>query len=392
MRGKGFLALIMLTAVVVLGVSRTLQDETTAPQGGQLMFGDLLARVNDVVRVDVTSAGKTFKLLRADKGAWVMPSKNDFPVESSMVNRLLLGMANLERLQPKTGKAERFVELGLRDPAMEESNAVGFSLLDSAGSTVANVIVGNARPAKGDATREEFFVRVPGEANSWLVIGTLPASAGDVFDWLQSRILAISHSRIARSRMTHADGEVVTVARETPEGEFAFAELPQGERAAEAWRINDIGNLFVDLNLNDVRLSEELPADATQIAFESETFDGLRVRMKVFDTGPEPLVQLRAEFDESLVVPTEADAAKQAASTERASAEKASAEKVRAEVAELNERWSRWVYTVSKFKGDTVRRRQKDLIREPEPEPKQEVESNMSTVPPMLAPAKSSGN
>ncbi|MFT5446503.1 MAG: hypothetical protein ACI9DC_001672 [Gammaproteobacteria bacterium] len=383
MRGKGFLVLIVLTAVVVLGVSRILQDETPAPQTGQLMFGDLLARVNDVVRVDVTSAGKTFTLQRADKVAWVMPSEDEFPVESSMVSRLLLGMANLERLQPKTGKAERFVELGLRDPATEESNAVGFSLLDTAGSTVANVIVGNARPAKGDATREEFFVRVPDEANSWLVIGTLPASAGDVFDWLQSRILAITHSRIARSRMTHADGEVVTVARKTPEGEFAFVELPEGERAAEAWRINDIGNLFVDLNLNDVGLPKEIPADATQIAFEAETFDGLRVRMKVFDIGPEPLVQLSAEFDESLVVSAETDAAKQAAN----------AEMIRAEVAELNERWSRWVYTVSKFKGDTVRRRQKDLIREPEPDAKQEAVNNTGTVPPMLAaPVQGSGS
>ena len=160
--------------------------------------------------------------------------------------------------------------------------------------------------------------------------------------------------------------------------------MPGGERPAEAWRINDIGNLFVDLNLNDVRLAKELPADATQIAFESETFDGLRVRMKVFDIGPEPLVQLRAEFDESLVVPAETDAAKQ----------DANAQKIQAEVAELNERWSRWVYTVSKFKGDTVRRRQKDLIRESEtePGPKPGPKNNTSTVPPMLAPAQGAGN
>lgn len=360
MRGKGFLVLMVLTAVVVLSATMALRDQSSTPQSGQLLFENLLAKVNDVARVGITSAGESFKLEHAGSAKWTVPARDGFPVTADKVHKLLVGMADLERLQPKTGKPERFVELGLTDPALKDSRAVGYSLLDAAGSVVAALIVGNRRPAKGDATRKEYFVRVPGEDKSWLVIGSLPEESGDVFDWLATRVASISDSRVARARITHADGEVVTIERKTPSADdFVFVELPDSEQAAEAWRVKDIARLLTDLLLDDVKLAEAVPTDAKQIEFVTETFDGLRVRMRVYDTGPEPLAVLKAEFDESLITPSQ----------QKPGSASVDADKVRNEVKMLNERWSRWAYVLSRFKGDTVRRRQKDLIKEPEKVP-----------------------
>ena len=361
MRGKGFFILMALTVVVVLGASLALREQSSAPQSGQLLFENLLAKVNDVARVDIASAGKNFTLERVDASAWIVPARDGFPVTSDKVRKLLVGMANLERLQAKTGKPERFAELGLSDPAMQESRAVGFSLVDSAGAVVTTLIVGDRRPAKGDATRNEYFVRVPGEDSSWLVAGSLPDESGELFDWLASRVAFIRDARIARARITHADGEVVTVARETPSTDsFAFVELPADAQQGQVWRINDIGRVLTDLTLIDVKPAADVPGDAQQIEFVTETFDGLRVRMRVYDVGPEPWAQLVAEFDESLIAPPQQDPP----------SEPVDANKVREEVQQLNERWSRWAYQLSRFKGDTLRRRQKELIETPKEAPK----------------------
>ena len=275
------------------------------------------------------------------------------------VHKLLVGMANLERLQAKTNKPERYAELGLDDPSNKGSRAVAIALLDSAGKALATLLVGDDRPAMGDATRREFFVRIPGEDRTWQVIGSLAGDSATVGDWWATRVAAISDSRIARAIITHADGEVVSVERKVPSTEsFVFVQLPAAEKPAEAWRINDIGRLLADLMLEDVKLAKDLPTDAKQIEFVTETFDGLRVRMRVYDTGPEPLAVLQAEFDESLI----------AAPPQGSKSEPANLDKVRDEVKTLNERWSRWAYTISRFKGDTVRRRQKDLIREAQDE------------------------
>ncbi|MFT5172666.1 MAG: hypothetical protein ACI8W7_000832 [Gammaproteobacteria bacterium] len=361
MRGKGFVVLIVLTVAVVLGASMALRDkQPKVSQSGQLMLEGLLAKVNEVVGIDINSASGKFKLERDAAGAWVIPAREGFPVAADKVHKLLVGMANLQRLQAKTNKPERYAELGLDDPSNKDSRAVAISLLDGAGNSLASLLVGDERPAKGDATRNEFFVRIPGEARTWQVIGSLAGDAGTVDDWWVTRIAAINDVRIARAIITHADGEVVSVERKVPSTEsFVFVQLPVGEKPAEVWRINDIGRLFVDLLLNEVKLAKDLPTDAKQIEFVTETFDGLRVHMRVYDTGHEPLAVLKAEFDESLVVPPSQDS----------KAEPVNVDKVRDEVKTLNERWSRWAYTISRFKGDTVRRRQKDLIREPE-EPK----------------------
>jgi hypothetical protein len=69
---------------------------------------------------------------------------------------------------------------------------------------------------------------------------------------------------------------------------------------------------------------------------------------------------LKAEFDESLIAPPPSS------SQQDSKSEPVNMDTIRNEVKTLNERWSGWAYTISRFKGDTVRRRQKDLIRKPE--------------------------
>ena len=83
----------------------------------------------------------------------------------------------------------------------------------------------------------------------------------------------------------------------------AYERAGCSEQPTEVWRINHSGRFFVNLLLEDVKPARDVPADAKQIEFVSETFDGLRIRMRLYDIGAEPLVVLKAEFEESLVAP-----------------------------------------------------------------------------------------
>jgi hypothetical protein len=196
LRGKGFLGLVVVTAAVVAVAALTLERDEPVPEAGQLLFPDLLAAVNQVERVDVTGGGETFTLARSADGVWSAPSRSDYPVQGDKIHNLIVGAAGLTRLQPKTGKPERFAELGLRDPGEKDSRAVGFALHGSGGATLAHIIVGERRPAKGDPTRTEYFVRIPTEDRSWLVLGTLPQDSDEVQEWLQKLIVSIvAHQR-----------------------------------------------------------------------------------------------------------------------------------------------------------------------------------------------------
>lgn len=360
LRGKGFLVLLAATALVAVGAAFTLKREAPVPEAGTLVFPGLLERLNDVVRVDVTSAGETFTLQRA-AGGWVAPGRSGYRLEGDKVHNLMVGAAGLTRLQPKTAKPERFAELGLRDPADKESRAVRFVLMDASDQSIASLIVGERRPAKGDATRTEYYVRLPAEERSWLVLGTLPEAAGETVDWLDRQVIRLGGPRIARVRVTHPDGEVVTAERAAPGAEdFSYAELPEGAELDGLWRINDLGRVLTDLDLDEVKAAATAITTVPEIEVVTETYDGLRVRMLVTGDKEQPLARLSAEFDEALVHDVAGASPPVDVKTP---------EQVRQEVETLNARWKGWVYVLPGFKFDYVTRRQADMIKQPEAKP-----------------------
>jgi hypothetical protein len=362
MRGKGFVVLALVTAAVVVGAMYVIQrDPAQAPEVGSLLFPGLLARINDVSQVDVRTGSEPFRLERKDRG-WVAPARGDYPLDGNKVHKLLVGAAGLERLEPKTDDPARFGELGLRDPGEPDARSTEFSIR-AGDALLAQLIVGEQRPAKGDPNRTEYFLRVPGEQRSWLVRGTLPDRADELVDWLQQDVAAISDSRIARVQVHHPDGATLTAVRDAPGGgDFRYAELADGAKMSGAWMINDIGRVLTDLKLEEVQPAAQAGAPAADaVEAVTETFDGLRVRLRAWRDGERTLATLRAEFDEALVVRQSADA--------EPSAGLLSAAEVREEAQALDARWQPWVYELPDYKGDYLHRRQNDLVEAPEPAP-----------------------
>jgi hypothetical protein len=356
LRGRAFTVLAVVTAVVVAGASMTLNRETSLPQAGTLLFPELLERVNDVTRVEVTGGGNSFTLARTGRGAWTAPARDGYPLIGDKVHRLLVGAAGLQRLEPKTSNPERFQELGLRDPDTADARSVRFRLLDAADAVLAELIVGERRPARGDASRSEYFVRVPDEQRVWLVLGTLPDTVDAVEEWLRPDIATIAEERVARVRVTHPDGEVVTVEKDEPGAEsFRYRELPSGAEVGDTWKVNDLGRLLGDLRLEDVTAADERSDAPGSRAVVLETFDGLRVRMALSGSGDQATATLDAEFDAAL----------------RAAGEDANsgptAQEVKDEAAALNERWQPWRYRISRYKSDTAHYRASDLVKASEP-------------------------
>ena len=262
----------------------------------------------------------------------------------------------LDILHGNTSKPELYPMLGVEEPDAKDSASVRYILKNSQGTALADLIVGEGKPAKGDATASEYFIRETGQAQSWLVQGRLPRDADTLSDWLQGRIAAISSDRIYQVEVTHPDGEVVTVRKEKPgDGSFRFVEAPEGVEIKDQWRLNDIGRVLADLSLEDV-----LDADAAAGRFgendrvvEVHSFDGLVVRMQIADLGEdEHLARLSASFD-----PEQAAAG---AALESSLLHDAAA--LRKEVEELNQNWQQWVYRIPRYKADYVSKTAIDLL------------------------------
>jgi hypothetical protein len=368
LKPRNLFALVVVTALVVLAAAYSLKEDVALPEAGSLVYPKLLDRVNDVSEVDVTARAKTFVLKRADNG-WVAPERDGFPVDANKIHELLVGVASLKRIEPTTSNPQLYARLGVEEPDSEKTASLRAVLKTGNGDVVADLIIGEGKPAKGDPTSAEYYVRESGQAQSWLVQGRLPRDNEGLTDWLSRSIVALSGDRLHQVQVHHPDGEEVTVRREKPgDGPFRYVEAPEGVEIKDTWRLNDIGRVLTDLALEDVRTAAAAAGSfpAKPRVVEVRTFDGLVVRMEIADLGEdEHLARLSASFDE----------AQSAAGAALGSDALLKADEVRKEVEQLNARWSPWVYVIPRYKASYVSKTQADLLPKPETKEPQKPQS-----------------
>lgn len=356
---RSFTALCLVTLCVVAAAVLVSGDSDAIPGGGKPLFPDLMSRLNDIEEVEVENGSRRFVLERTD-GGWTAADRSGYPADADKIHKLLVGAAGLIRVEPKTSDPARYPKLGLADSGDEASRAVSYRLKSAADSTVAALSVGNSAPAKGDPDLSEIYVRLPDDSQAWLVQGKLPRG-NTLLEWLDREVAAIDRSRVREARVAHASGEMVTVMRESPaDDDFRLINAPPSKTVDGQWKLNDIGRLFSNLELEDVRPKAEAAIGGEPAyVVTMRTFDGLIVRMevfhKVFHEAEQALGVLTAEFD-----PQES----RADGAPRETSSLLGAEEVRAEAKRLNARWAPWAYILPGFKVDALARTQTELLKD----------------------------
>ena len=265
------------------------------------------------------------------------------------------------------------VELGGIDPPLE-------------------VIVGQ----QASGGRPGTYLRQAGQEQSYLASGMIIPST-DIQQWLAQPIIEIPAEEVQRVVVTHPDGELLTVSKQSrSDTTFKPFMLLQNRELSSDTVANPIGNVLSNLRLEDVLSSEELDPEAQEqvISTDFYTFDGLRLTARSFVKDDTPYTTLRAAYDaeqaQQFAAPEEAqdsaegdtqDTEDQGGDTD--TGEKAETEGERGDAAgddganaeqraaELDQRLTGWVFQISQFKYDNLTKRLDDLLQPEEtaPEP-----------------------
>jgi hypothetical protein len=359
MRGKPLLILIVLTVIIGVTAVMVREDRSNVAGAGEPLFPALLDRVNDITTVVGVGQGETFTLVRQGD-RWVVAEKNNYPANQDEARKLVLGAARLSRIEPKTSNPDLYERIGLDDISAENGNAVQYSFKNAAGNTLAEIIIGNSRLGRADPQENEYFVREPAMAQTWLVQGKLSGSVG-VIEWLDDKVLKVERDRVRQVTVTHPDGETVTVSKQKPSQQtFNLVGVAEGEETESKFKLNDLGRSLAGLDLEDVVLASEVSVPDEVLVAEMTTFDGLRAVLRGAKDGDRTLAWVTASFDESLVSPEFLPGGEKA---EGESTHLLGADAVREEVARLNRDLARWVYVVPNYRVKYIWVTKKDLMK-----------------------------
>ena len=337
MQRRGFLWLsgatlvLLVLAIVALatgngGVSRAAPGERALPGLGPRL-GDLawMRLTRGATKMDFAQIGKE----------WVLVEKGNYPAAPGKIRQVLLALADLTLIEPKTRRTELYPRLDVDDPANGKATLV--SVQDKSGETVAELIVGKRRYDRLGAGNDGVYVRKPGDDRAWLARGSLDLG-GDPQSWLDRRILDIPDKRIASVSLTGADGKTLVISRTAPDAEFGVQGAPADAKVKSAAVIGEPATALETLDLDDVKPAADMPVPDSGVATAAyTTFDGLTVHLRLFERDKTNWVAIDA--------------------TGNGAAE--------AESKKLDDKVLRWTYAIPAFKANMLRTKLADLIEPP---------------------------
>ena len=333
MQPRSFLLLLVATFIVVAAAIFALAagDRMASPvPPGERALPGLAAKLGELAWVRLSHGAAKIDFA-AIGGRWAVVEKGNYPAAPGKLRQVLLGLADLTLVEPKTERPELFARLDLDDPANGKSTDIRLS--DRTGQTIAELILGRRRADRLGTGNDAVYVRKPGADRAWLARGSLDVS-GDIVDWLDRRILDVPAARIASVKLT-GDGATLVLSRAEPGDRFAVIGAPADKKLKAPTVLAEPAGALAALDLADVKPAADQPVPDSGVAAVSfATFDGLTVDLRLY---------ARDNADWLAIAASGKDAAD-------------------AEAKAINSRVAAWSYAITPDRAKLLRTRLADLV------------------------------
>ncbi len=174
-----------------------------------VLLPNLASQLDQVATIQLTfglgMSGTQIVTIERQNGQWVLPSRQNYRANQELVNELLLNLAAIEKLAPRTALAKWHIRLGLTEPE-KLGAAIRFRLLDQSGTDIAGVLLGKPEASEVEQKQaiqqiglpqSNFYIREIGQDQSWLARGRLPRNK-DVAVWIDPTLPLPDLKQVAR--------------------------------------------------------------------------------------------------------------------------------------------------------------------------------------------------
>lgn len=341
MRVRTFLVLLLVTVVAVIGAAVSVGRESRpamAAGAGEKVFPDLLDHLDRLRAIRIRTADRTLTIRYKD-GGWRLEEQGDYPVDADRVRAMVINLTRIEKLEPKTDRPDRYPAIRVEDVDQAGAKSREVAILDAQDQPLARLITGTFALDVGEEGGQ--FVRVPGEAVSWLVQGQAEPGI-EVRDWVERRVVDLPWTDIREVRIVHGNGEKIRAVRtEAGPSPLALQDVPKGKVPKRPDVANGFGGFFSSLQLEDVRpASEVVIPDADAMTVTVDLFSGLHLVVRAGKVGGDFWMMVT----EAKAVPPDGPGA--------------------ARAAEIVARTKGYAYKVQDWKAEPITRRMADLVQD----------------------------
>ena len=353
-----FLSIMMLAITILVSIYR--DSENRRVEGERFLFPNLsvstdknsLELLNNIAEIKVVNGNNEF-VIKRNEDNWFLPNLANYPVPLDKIKRVIVGIAQLETIEPKTKNPALHGELDLNSEISKINNSSKVTLVNDNNEEIAAILIGKDSKL-GNETR---YVRRPNNDQSWLVWRNFDVPLNEI-DWLDDSLFSMSRGRVADIEITHPDGHVVFIKRDSyAEQYFKIQNLDENTLPINPYIGNQIGSALDNISLVNINLKSDVAFDnAVKIVYT--TFDGLKLTINNQTINGVNWISFIAKSDKSLRRELPKDGPVNVGLPEMDSFIK-----VEVEVIKLNKKLSNWVFTLKNKKHSILKSRIEDLTK-----------------------------
>ena len=274
------IAFAIITLIITIIISLYRDAENRRYIGERFLFPELnvatgdnsLKIINQISEIKITNNNEDFSIKR-NNDIWYLPKLANYPVPLDKIKKLIVGVAQLETIEPKTKNPTLHGTLGLNSIESQKESANYISLINTDNIVVASILVGK----DSKFGKETRYVRKPNENQSWLVWRNFDVPKNEI-DWLDESLFKIERWRTADIKIVHPNDETVDIKRENyAEQYFKIQNLAEDMLPANPYVGNQIGSVLEQLGLQDITYRSNINFSEKAVKVTYTTFDGLKV-------------------------------------------------------------------------------------------------------------------
>lgn len=346
----GCLTVFLLAIAVIFSSSNPSSHQFE--QTNTVFFPHFEKELENVTKVELKKNSDSFSVVKQDKG-WVIPSKDNYPVDIEVVRAHLIALATMKKLEPKTSKAERYTRLAVQDINMkqtEEDKKQGYiqptlvTVDTKEKQAFTQVIIGDYRYV--DAYKTNHYVRLVDNKQSWLVQTTQKIQTS-WRDWVNRKIDPILADDVQSFEVIEGKKSKLKITKEKKEDkDFKVSGKKKNQKIKSQFEINSIAQIASDLEFDDVVSEQtfktkEKVKQVSQSIFKS--FSGFSVEYSLF----------KQEGKKNYWLKVVAKATKSDQDVDQ---------QVLKKVNELNQKYGSWVFLISEWAGKRLSKEKKDIL------------------------------
>ena len=361
-----FVSIMMLAITILVSIYR--DSENRRVEGERFLFPNLsvstdknsLELLNDIAEIKVINNNNEF-IIKRNKDNWFLPNLANYPVPLDKIKRVIVGIAQLETIEPKTKNPALLGELDLNSETSKKNNSSKITLINADNKEIAAILVGKDSKL-GNETR---YVRKPNNNQSWLVWRNFDVPKNAI-DWLDDSLFSVHRGRVADIEITHPDGHFVSIKRDSyAEQYFKIQNLDEDTLPINPYIGNQLGSALDNITVVNINLKSDITFDnAVKIVYT--TFDGLKLTINNQTINGVNWISFVANSDISLRRELPKDGPINVGLPEMDTFTK-----VEEEVIKLNKKLSNWVFTFKNDKHGILKSRIEDLTKKKDLEKKQ---------------------